>query len=81
MRTREGRAKRGGDEGSDGQEADQRDVPPVNGEDDRHRGNPQQRHQGRDRLGAIGPMASGSRLKFLFAWFGHCPPSGATGSS
>ncbi len=34
-------------------------------------------HQGRDRLGAVRSIAPGSRLKFLFAWFGHCPPSGA----
>ncbi len=78
-----GAGERGGDEGGDGQEADQRDVPPVDGEHDGHRGDPQERDEGCHGLGTVGAGAPGGGLKLLVSLVGHVvsPRSPAAGSS
>ena len=54
-----GAGEGGGDEGGDGQQADQRDVPAVDGEDDRHRRGPDEGDQGGHGLGPIDAGAPG----------------------
>ena len=66
-----GAGEGGGDEGCDGQEPDQRDAPPVDREDDRHRGGPQERHERRHGLGPIAAVGPGCGRKLLVCLFGH----------
>ena len=55
-----GAGEGGGDERGNGQEADERDVSPVDGEDDRHRGGPDEGDQGRHGLGPVTARVPGS---------------------
>ena len=66
-----GAGEGGGDEGGDGQQPDERDVPAVDGEDDRHRRGPDESDQGRHGLGPVDAGAPGGGLKLLVSWFGH----------
>ena len=66
-----GAGEGGGDEGGDGQEPDERDVPAVDGEDDRHRRGPDEGDQGGHGLGPVDAGAPGCGRKLLVSWFGH----------
>ncbi len=65
-----------GDEGGDSQESDQRDVPAVDGEDDRHRRSPDQGDEDRHGLGPINAGAPRGCRKLLVSWFGHVLSAG-----
>ena len=59
------------DERGDREEPDQADVPAVHGEDDRGGGHPEERDEGRDRLGAVGPLVALVELLLLVSQLGH----------
>ncbi len=63
--------ERGGDEGADGEQTDEGDVAAEDREDDGDTGDPDQRHQGGDRLGMVRTLAARARLKFVDSWFWH----------
>ena len=70
-----------GDEGRKGEQPHERDVPPRDGEDDRHGGGPRQRDERRNGLGTIAAGRPRGGRKLVLAWFGHVVSPGSAGSS